>query len=34
MTRDKTASGASYLPAGQISAWGQGIAQVARSLAS
>jgi cytochrome oxidase Cu insertion factor (SCO1/SenC/PrrC family) len=31
---DKTASGASYLPAGQISAWGQGIAQVARSLAS
>jgi cytochrome oxidase Cu insertion factor (SCO1/SenC/PrrC family) len=29
---DHTASGASYLPAGQISAWGQGIAQVARTL--
>jgi cytochrome oxidase Cu insertion factor (SCO1/SenC/PrrC family) len=30
---DYTASGTSYLPAGQISAWGQGIAQVARTLA-
>lgn len=30
---DRTSSGASYLPAGQISAWGQGIAQVARVLA-
>jgi cytochrome c oxidase assembly factor CtaG/cytochrome oxidase Cu insertion factor (SCO1/SenC/PrrC family) len=29
---DHTASGTAYLPAGQISAWGQGIAQVARSL--
>ena len=29
---DHTASGASYLPAGQVSAWGQGIAQVARTL--
>ncbi len=30
---DHTASGASYLPADQIAAWGQGIAQVARLLA-
>jgi cytochrome oxidase Cu insertion factor (SCO1/SenC/PrrC family) len=30
---DHTSSGASYLPAGQITAWGQGIAQVARTLA-
>ena len=30
---DHTSSGASYLPAGQINAWGQGIAQVARVLA-
>jgi len=29
---DHTSSGASYLPAGQITAWGQGIAQVARAL--
>ena len=29
---DHTSSGASYLPAGQISGWGQGIAQVARTL--
>ena len=31
---DHNSSGASYLPAGQITAWGQGIAQVARVLAS
>ncbi len=30
---DHTSSGTSYLPAGQITAWGQGIAQVARGLA-
>jgi protein SCO1 len=30
---DHTAGGASYLPAGQLSAWGQGIALVARQLA-
>jgi cytochrome oxidase Cu insertion factor (SCO1/SenC/PrrC family) len=30
---DHTSSGTSYLPAGQISAWGQAIAQVARALA-
>jgi cytochrome oxidase Cu insertion factor (SCO1/SenC/PrrC family) len=30
---DHTPAGASYLPPGQISAWGQGIAQVARALA-
>src|SRR5580692_9366054 len=30
---DHTSSGASYLPAGQITVWGQGIAQVARALA-
>jgi protein SCO1 len=30
---DHTASGSSYLPAGQLAAWGQGIAQVARTLA-
>ena len=30
---DHTSSGTSYLPAGQITAWGQGIAQVARVLA-
>ncbi|HEY3882101.1 MAG TPA: SCO family protein [Trebonia sp.] len=29
---DHTTSGAAYLPAGQITAWGQGIAQVADSL--
>jgi cytochrome oxidase Cu insertion factor (SCO1/SenC/PrrC family) len=29
---DHTSSGASYLPAGQITAWGQGIVQVARAL--
>lgn len=29
---DHTSSGASYLPADQVSAWGQGIAQVARTL--
>jgi cytochrome oxidase Cu insertion factor (SCO1/SenC/PrrC family) len=29
---DHTSSGASYLPAGQITAWGQGIAQLARAL--
>lgn len=31
---DHSASGSSYLPADQISAWGQGIAQVARTLVS
>jgi cytochrome oxidase Cu insertion factor (SCO1/SenC/PrrC family) len=30
---DHTSSGASYLPAGQITAWGQGIAQLASALA-
>jgi cytochrome oxidase Cu insertion factor (SCO1/SenC/PrrC family) len=30
---DHTSSGSSYLPAGQLAAWGQGIAQVARQLA-
>jgi cytochrome oxidase Cu insertion factor (SCO1/SenC/PrrC family) len=30
---DHTSSGASYLPAGQISAWGRAVAQVARALA-
>jgi cytochrome oxidase Cu insertion factor (SCO1/SenC/PrrC family) len=30
---DHTAAGSSYLPAGQLTAWGQGIAQVARQLA-
>jgi cytochrome oxidase Cu insertion factor (SCO1/SenC/PrrC family) len=30
---DHTSSGSSYLPAGQITTWGQGIAQVARTLA-
>lgn len=30
---DHTASGSSYLPAGQLSAWGQGIALVALQLA-
>jgi cytochrome oxidase Cu insertion factor (SCO1/SenC/PrrC family) len=29
---DHTASGTAYLPAGQITAWGQGIAQMAESL--
>jgi cytochrome c oxidase assembly factor CtaG/cytochrome oxidase Cu insertion factor (SCO1/SenC/PrrC family) len=29
---DHTASGTAYLPAGQITAWGQGIAQIAGSL--
>jgi cytochrome oxidase Cu insertion factor (SCO1/SenC/PrrC family) len=29
---DHTASGASYLPAGQLASWGRGIALVARSL--
>lgn len=33
-TDDHTASGASYLPANQITAWGKGIAEVARSLVS
>jgi cytochrome oxidase Cu insertion factor (SCO1/SenC/PrrC family) len=31
---DDTSSGASYLPAGQLAAWGQGIAQVARTMLS
>jgi cytochrome oxidase Cu insertion factor (SCO1/SenC/PrrC family) len=31
---DHTASGSSYLPAGQLAAWGQGIALVARQLVS
>jgi len=30
---DRTSSGTSSLPAGQLAAWGQGIAQVARTLA-
>ena len=30
---DHTSSGASYLPADQIAAWGRGIAQVATLLA-
>ena len=30
---DHATSGASYLPADQIAAWGRGIAQVARALA-
>jgi cytochrome oxidase Cu insertion factor (SCO1/SenC/PrrC family) len=30
---DHTSSGSSYLPAGQLTTWGQGIAQVARTLA-
>jgi cytochrome oxidase Cu insertion factor (SCO1/SenC/PrrC family) len=30
---DHTAAGSSYLPADQLTAWGQGIAQVARQLA-
>ncbi len=30
---DKTASGTAYLPAGQLTSWGQGIALVARQLA-
>lgn len=30
---DHTTSGSSYLPANQLAAWGQGIAQVARQLA-
>jgi hypothetical protein len=30
---DHTKSGASYLPAGQVAAWGQGIAQIAGLLA-
>jgi cytochrome oxidase Cu insertion factor (SCO1/SenC/PrrC family) len=30
---DHTSSGTSYLPAGQLTDWGQGIAQVARALA-
>ena len=30
---DHTSTGTSYLPAGQLTAWGQGIAQVARHLA-
>ena len=29
---DRTASGAAYLPAGQISGWGRGIAQVAKTM--
>ncbi len=31
---DHTSSGTAYLPAGQITAWGRGIALVARTLAS
>jgi cytochrome oxidase Cu insertion factor (SCO1/SenC/PrrC family) len=31
---DHSSAGTSYLPAGQISAWGRGIAEVARTLAS
>ena len=31
---DHTASGSSYLPAGQLAPWGQGIALVARQLAA
>jgi cytochrome oxidase Cu insertion factor (SCO1/SenC/PrrC family) len=31
---DHTASGSSYLPAGQLASWGQGIALVARQLAA
>jgi cytochrome oxidase Cu insertion factor (SCO1/SenC/PrrC family) len=31
---DHTASGTAYLPSGQITAWGQGIAQIADSLVS
>jgi hypothetical protein len=30
---DHTKSGTAYLPPGQITAWGQGIAQVAETLA-
>jgi hypothetical protein len=30
---DHASSGTSYLPTGQIAAWGQGIAEVARALA-
>jgi cytochrome oxidase Cu insertion factor (SCO1/SenC/PrrC family) len=33
-TDDHTASGASFLPARQLLAWGQGIAEVARTLGS
>ena len=33
-TVDHTASGSSYLPAGQLASWGQGIALVARQLAA
>ena len=32
-TDDQTASGTAYLPAGQLTSWGQGIALVARQLA-
>jgi hypothetical protein len=31
---DHTASGSSYLPAGELASWGQGIALVARQLAA
>lgn len=31
---DHTSSGAAYLPAGQIAAWGRGIALLARTLTS
>jgi hypothetical protein len=31
---DHTSSGTAYLPAGQITAWGNGIALIARTLAS
>ena len=31
---DHASSGAAYLPAGQIAAWGRGIALVARTLSS
>jgi hypothetical protein len=31
---DHTSSGASYLPPGQVAAWGRGIAQIAGLLAA
>jgi len=31
---DHTSGGTAYLPAGQIAAWGRGIALVARTLSS
>jgi cytochrome oxidase Cu insertion factor (SCO1/SenC/PrrC family) len=33
-TDEHTSTGAAYLPAGQLASWGQGIAQVARSLSA